>query len=86
MPTCKGCGAYIKWIKTSAGKMVPVDGNPVLYVPVGGTETIVTMFGEVISGCKTGTSEQFKIFKTFKPLTGYCPHWASCKDSKNFKR
>jgi hypothetical protein len=24
---CKGCGATIAWVKTAAGKMMPVDGD-----------------------------------------------------------
>jgi hypothetical protein len=26
---CKGCGAEIKWIKTGAGKHMPIDAVPV---------------------------------------------------------
>jgi len=28
MKTCKGCGAEIRWIKTEAGKAMPLDANP----------------------------------------------------------
>ena len=39
--TCRGCGIYIEWIKTKAGKDMPVD-------PEGAT--IITEDGEVKKG------------------------------------
>jgi len=39
--TCRGCGIYIEWIKTKAGKNMPVD-------PAG--VTIITKDGEVKKG------------------------------------
>ncbi len=32
MSTCKGCGREIEWIRTEAGKQMPVDPGPVMVV------------------------------------------------------
>ncbi|MGE5585779.1 MAG: hypothetical protein ACM309_09680 [Bacillota bacterium] len=32
MTTCKGCGREIKWLRTEAGKQMPVDPEPVTVV------------------------------------------------------
>lgn len=29
MPTCKGCGIQIRWVKTENGKNMPVQANPI---------------------------------------------------------
>jgi hypothetical protein len=39
--TCRGCGQYIEWIKTKAGKNMPVNPAEV---------TIITESGEVKKG------------------------------------
>ena len=39
--TCRGCGVYIEWIKTTAGKDMPVDPAEI---------TIVTATGETKRG------------------------------------
>ena len=31
MAKCRECGKEIRWIKTTAGKAMPVDPKPVLY-------------------------------------------------------
>lgn len=41
MPTCKGCGKEIEWIRTEAGKQMPVDPDPV---------TVVLKDGRVVRG------------------------------------
>ena len=41
MSKCKGCGAEIVWIKTTAGKAMPCDLNKM---------TIVTESGETVTG------------------------------------
>ncbi|MBF0501471.1 MAG: hypothetical protein HQM09_15125 [Candidatus Riflebacteria bacterium] len=28
MPNCKSCGASIRWVKTEAGKSMPIDDKP----------------------------------------------------------
>lgn len=39
--TCRGCGLYIEWVKTKAGKWMPIDPEGV---------TVVTREGEVVKG------------------------------------
>ena len=51
--TCKACGRPIVWIRTTKGKSMPCDAEPVAYKEIkGGKEKIVTPNGEVIS-CAT---------------------------------
>lgn len=48
--TCKACGKPIVWIRTTKGKSMPCDAEPVAYKEIkGGKEKIVTSNGEVIS-------------------------------------
>lgn len=50
MAKCRECGKEIRWIKTTAGKAMPVDPKPVLYwVVPGGAARIVTPEGKVLS-------------------------------------
>ena len=36
MAKCNGCGAEIKFIKTKAGKMMPVDNKPQTFIDIAG--------------------------------------------------
>lgn len=73
MSKCKHCGAEIKWIRTTAGKRMPCDPDPVPYrYQLGGKERIVTSNGEVLP-CVTGVAPEEA------EGVGYLPHWASCK-------
>ena len=44
---CKACGAPIMWIRTRAGKSMPVDATPV-HVANGGTQIFITIGGKYI--------------------------------------
>jgi hypothetical protein len=69
---CRGCPAKIFWVKTDAGKMMPVDAEPtttssdayVLYGPD----------GKRVTG-PPGSSR-----------TGHVPHWSTCPVREQFKR
>lgn len=77
---CKGCGRLIGWIRTSAGKSMPVDYEAVLYwQDPEGKQKIVTPNGEVVSARLFGTSEAC----TGK---GYMSHFATCPQAEAFKR
>jgi len=82
--TCRACGARIAFVRTSRGKLLPVDAEPVLVVRRGGTmtETIVTDAGEVIRG--------FPVTEQPDPEIGFYegrrPHWVSCPASEEFRR
>lgn len=48
MSICRGCGQEIDWIRTKAGKNMPVDPAPVFVIEGGGNDRFVTDEGEVI--------------------------------------
>lgn len=76
---CRGCGAPIIWIKTTAGKAMPCDPSPVYYKPVpGGKDKIVTLQGEVVS-CEIVAGAD-------ATDAGYRPHWATCPQAGSFKK
>ncbi|SDI18662.1 hypothetical protein SAMN05192534_12434 [Alteribacillus persepolensis] len=56
MPTCKGCGASIQWIKTPKGKAMPADTQE---------QTVVTKHGDVVKGFTPhwATCSQARTFK-----------------------
>ena len=76
MSICQGCGQEIKWIRTAAGKSMPVDEGIVHFTPAGGPMTFITADGKTVRGekGKSGTA------------VGYLPHWASCPAAGYFKR
>lgn len=77
MSRCKYCGARIDWIRTAAGKNMPVEYGPVMVMPSRGTETFITDEGEIIHGkqtlpCAVGGGN----------IAAYIPHWARCPARK----
>lgn len=48
MSTCRSCGAKIKWIKTAAGKNMPVDPEPVSLDDAEDGWTLINEQGEAI--------------------------------------
>ena len=50
MSVCRGCGAPINWIKTTEGRNMPIDPEPVLIIEGGGTDRFVTDEGAVVLG------------------------------------
>lgn len=79
MSRCKGCGAEIEWIKTAAGKNMPIDPEPVFVLAAeGGTEVFLTDEGEVFRGKAVPTGEGAEV--------GFVPHWATCKAPEQFRR
>ena len=77
---CTKCGARILWIKTSAGKNMPCDPEPIPYWQDSrGKKRIVTPNGEVIA-CRLDGDEQTATG------VGYVPHWGTCPCAKEFKR
>lgn len=72
--TCSHCGKPIIWIRTLAGKNMPVDTVLVNYRKAKpgekATDKIVLETGEVISACETNTEEAEGI--------GYISHFATC--------
>lgn len=79
MARCKGCGAEIGWIRTPAGKAMPVDPEPVYVAVDDGSDVFVTDVGEVIHGravpANDGSAE-----------VAFVSHWATCPEAGRFRR
>lgn len=68
---CRRCGNRILWVKTPAGKNMPVDPNLINYrVVPGGKERIVTPSGAVIAGEQCNPEDADGV--------GYISHFATC--------
>lgn len=68
---CNRCGARIMWVKTKAGKNMPVDPQFVDFKKIkGGKERLVLPSGEVVAGerCKAKEADGY----------GYISHFATC--------
>lgn len=77
---CRGCGGRVLWIKTKAGKNMPVDTVIHYYrKDPDGKEKIVTQEGNVITGTIVDTPEE-------ADGMGYISHFATCPKARNFKK
>lgn len=74
---CRGCGAQIKFIKTSRGKWMPVDPEPIHASDVREGDYLIGEDGELFK--ILGESDQENDF-------GYVPHFATCPKADEFKR
>ncbi len=76
--TCAYCKKQVMWIKTKAGKNMPVNPEMVSYRrPEAGekaTEKIVTQAGEVVSANRVDSNLAEGI--------GYISHFATCKSRR----
>ena len=70
---CRGCGADIAFIKTTAGKSMPVDPMPISFVQAGGPNTYVMMDGTVKRGKEPKWDED-----QVETMIGYRSHFATC--------
>ena len=77
---CRGCGQGIGFIKTTAGKTMPVDIRPVRFTR-GGPEVFVMPSGEVIHGTSLMDSQADP-----DELIGYTSHFATCPASDSFRK
>lgn len=69
---CRGCGKQILWIRTVAGKNMPVDPEVIIFKNRGsGSERIVLDSGEVVSAARCSADEQPDGY-------GHISHFASC--------
>ena len=77
---CKSCGKPIVWIRTTKGKSMPCDAEPVAYKEVkGGKKKIVTPNGEVISCTFDAKPDDITGI-------GYTPHWSTCPQANSFRK
>lgn len=81
MSRCRGCGASIDWITTTAGKPMPVDPEPVFVVEGAGKDRFVTDEGEVILGRRARPEEE-----SHDLPVAFVPHWKTCPNAGDFRR
>lgn len=81
MALCRGCGARIDWIRTRAGKMMPVDPEPVMVIAGEGRDVFVTDEGDTIVGRRALQEEENAGLQV-----GFVPHWATCPRAGYFQR
>jgi len=73
---CRNCGKQILWIKTKAGKNMPVDHTFVNYRKnPGGKDRIVLPSGDVIACDANVSVEEADGY-------GYVSHFATCKNRR----
>lgn len=87
--TCRNCGCHIMWVKTKAGKNMPVDPTMISYRrPEAGAkakEKIVTPEGEVVCADKV-SSERQKALATYHTLPPARQETVEKKKSRPFDR
>lgn len=77
---CRACGAEIGFIKTVAGKTIPVNPEEVAYEQkAGGSLKIVTPNGEVLSAERPADPQK-------ATGIGYISHFATCPEADRFRK
>lgn len=77
---CRACGAEIGFIKTVAGKTIPVNPEEVAYEQkAGGSLKIVTPNGEVLSAERPADPQK-------ATGIGYISHFATCPEADKFRK
>ena len=81
MSICRGCGAQIEWIKTTAGRNMPVDPEPVFVIEGEGRDRFVLDDGAVIAGRIARPEEE----RPELPVA-FVPHWKTCPNAGDVRR
>ena len=76
---CRGCGADIAFIRTTAGKSMPVDPFPISFVHAGGPNTYVMMDGSIQRGREPRQEDAEAV------RIGYRSHFATCPQADRFR-
>ena len=77
MSSCKSCNAPLLWVKTSDGKPMPCNPEPVLSIPAG--EAIVLKVpGKHAIVVKAPADRPLAI--------GFQSHWATCPDAQSWRK
>lgn len=77
---CRACGKSIFFIKTMKGKTMPVDAEPIQFVPdTNGLDKYVTLEGLVVPGVLPlpGDTDIHE---------GYISHFATCPSADAFRK
>ena len=77
---CRGCGKEIAFIRTTAGKSMPVDTDPVYFIREGGPNTYVMIDGSIQRGREPAHDEKEK------SMIGYRSHFATCPAADSFRK
>lgn len=79
---CAYCGRQVIWIRTKAGKNMPVDPQLVSYLRPGpgmaGAEKVVTPEGEVVCADRADSQKAEGV--------GYIPHFATCQEARKKRK
>ena len=76
---CRACQQEIAFIKTVKGKSMPVNPEPVYFVPAGGPNTYVMITGEVERGREPAYADK-------DTRIGYISHFATCPEADKFRK
>ena len=77
---CRICGEPILFIRTTAGKPMPVNAEPDYYIPSpAGDRAYVTDTGEVVWGFLAGDAAE-------DAVKGYTSHFANCPGAADMRR
>lgn len=80
---CRGCGARMRWVKTEAGKNMPIDDEPNIAGNI-----ILVGFNEAQRARKLPVAEADRLRampEDERPVI-YMPHWKTCPERGQFKR
>lgn len=81
---CRACGAEIGFIKTKAGKTMPVDAKGIYFMPDPlATEVFVLPDGNVTRG-RHLTEDTAPL--EGEPVIGYVSHFATCPEADKFRK
>ena len=76
---CRGCGKDIAFIRTKAGKSMPVDADAVEFIPAGGPNTYVMIDGSIQRGREKHWDDMEN------GMIGYRSHFATCPAADKFR-
>lgn len=78
--TCRACGQPIWFIQMTTGSMMPVNEQPVAYVPGDGKRVYITEDGNYVHGRDWNKSDG-------KPREfGYISHFSVCPKADEFRK
>ena len=77
---CRGCGKEIAFIRTVKGKSMPVDPEPVYFIPAGGPNTYVMIDGSIRRGREPKQADRES------SMIGYRSHFATCPAADRFRK
>lgn len=80
---CRGCGKDIAFIKTISGKCIPVDPEPIRFMPEDDYNRFVMMDGTVKRG-KEYEGDDLDAERYM--MEGYRSHFATCPAADQFRK